>query len=213
MNKKEKAYEVLDKVQQLYPDPSSELGNWETPFQFLVCVALSAQTTDKQVNKVTKRLFEKYPDADSLSKAELEDVQEIISSINYYKNKAKYVIQAAKMVIENYVGSVPRDINEVVKLPGVGYKTANVFLSEIYEDNQGIAVDTHVFRVAHRLNLSKKDTPGGVADDLEVLFDKKDWHKINGAFVLFGRYTCKAKSPKCDECPLTALCEFYSGVS
>jgi len=202
------AKQILSDIEKVYPNAKSELSNWKTPFQFLVCVILSAQTTDKQVNKVTGKLFEKYSTLDSLAVANVQSVSQIISSVNYFRHKAKFIVEAAKMVRDKYQGVVPITVTDLISLPGVGPKTANVFLAEIYKDNQGIAVDTHVFRIAHRLGLSDKGTPGQVANDLETLYDKTLWYRINNAFVLYGRYVCKAKNPECDGCGFRRLCNF-----
>jgi endonuclease-3 len=155
-------------VEELFPDASTELKNWETPFQFLICIMLSAQTTDKQVNKVTGKLFGKYPDAKTLSEAKLEDIENTLGGINYYKTKSERVIEISKILSEDYGGEPPRDLKKLQKLPGVGYKTANVFLNDLYKENQGIAVDTHVARVARAYGLTKETDPTKIAHDLEI---------------------------------------------
>lgn len=195
MNKKELAMELLLKVEELFPDATTELKNWKTPFQFLICIVLSAQTTDKQVNKVTRELFDKYPDAKSLSEATLEDIKDTLGGINYYKTKSKRIIEISKILLEEYKGEPPRDLKKLQKLPGVGYKTANVFLNDLYKENQGIAVDTHVMRVALSYGLSEGSDPTRIAHDLERLYPVQDWHKVNSAFVLYGRYILKARNP------------------
>lgn len=188
MNKKQKAMKVLKDIEKMFPDASTELENWETPFQFLICVILSAQTTDKQVNKVTGKLFERYADAKSLSNANIEDVKKLVGSINYYNTKAKHIIETAEIVSREYDGNPPKDVNKLQELPGVGYKTANVFLNEIYQANQGIGVDTHVRKVAKKFGLTENDNPDKIAKDLESLYPKEIWYKINRLFVLYGRY-------------------------
>ena len=190
---KELAKQLLLEIEKIYPDASTELKNWKTPFQFLVCIILSAQTTDKQVNKVTKKLFRKYPDAKSLSIADIDDITNIVKSVNYFKTKAKHIIKTAKLLQNNYNGVPPKDVVELQKLPGVGYKTANVFLNDLYKSNQGIAVDTHVVRVARTYGLTKNVNPTKIAHDLEKLYPKRDWYKVNVFFVLYGRYILKAK--------------------
>jgi endonuclease-3 len=191
MTKKEKAMEVLHKFEEIFPDADTELENWDTPFQFLICVMLSAQTMDKQVNKVTENLFTKYPDAKSLSSADIKDVKKIIGSINYYNTKSKHIIETAKILYEKYNGAPPKDVEMLETLPGVGYKTANVFLNEIYQANQGIGVDTHVRKVARKFGLTNEDNPKKIAKDLEKLYPKEVWYKINKLFVLYGRYKMK----------------------
>lgn len=195
MIKKELAMQLLLKVEELFPEAETELENWETPFQFLLCVALSAQTTDKQVNKVTGELFSKYPDAISLSKADIEDVKNTLGGINYYKTKSERVIKISKILSEEYGGEPPRDLKKLQKLPGVGYKTANVFLNDLYRENQGIAVDTHVMRVARSYGLTKESDPTKIAHDLEKLYPKEYWYRVNSIFVLYGRYILKARNP------------------
>jgi endonuclease III len=191
MTKKEKAMKVLHDIEEMFPDAKTELENWEMPFQFLLCVILSAQTMDRQVNKVTKRLFNKYPDAKSLSKADIDDVRKILSSINYYNTKAKHIIETAKILDEKYEGKPPKDVNKLRELPGVGYKTANVFLNVIYQANQGIGVDTHVRKVAKKFGLTEHEEPDKIAKDLEEIYPKEVWYKINQLFVLYGRYKMK----------------------
>jgi endonuclease-3 len=188
MNKKEKAMKILHDMEEMFPDAGTELKNWETPFQFLVCVILSAQTKDKQVNKVTKELFNNFPDAKSLSRANRDKVRKIIGSINYYNTKAKHIIETAKILERQYEGRPPKDVNKLQDLPGVGYKTANVFLNEIYQANQGIGVDTHVRQVSQKFGLTDHEKPDRIAKDLEEIYPRRVWYKINKLFVLYGRY-------------------------
>jgi len=186
---------LLEEVEKLFPQASTELANWSTPFQFLVCIMLSAQTTDKQVNKITEKLFEKYPDSKSFSLANLEELQDTLGGINYYKTKSRHLIEMSKIVNVVYKGQPPVSLSKLLKLPGVGYKTANVFLNDFYKANQGIAVDTHVLRVARAYGLTTNTDPTKVSHDLEKLFKRKDWYKVNSTFVLYGRYILKAKKP------------------
>ncbi|MDD3474785.1 MAG: endonuclease III [Candidatus Dojkabacteria bacterium] len=188
MTKKEIAKKLLEDIEKMFPEGDTELENWKTPFQFLICVMLSAQTMDKQVNKVTKNLFDKYPDAKSLSKADINDVKKIIGSINYFNMKSKHIMETARILDKEYKGDPPKDVKKLQELPGVGYKTANVFLNQIYQANQGIGVDTHVKRIAREFGLTKETDPDKIAKDLEKLYPKKDWYKINRLFVLYGRY-------------------------
>jgi endonuclease-3 len=191
MDKKEVAQRLLKDLEEMFPDAGTELENWETPFQFLICVLLSAQTMDKQVNKVTGELFDRYPDAEALSKADIENVKKIVGSVNYYKTKSKHIIQTAKILEEEYDSKPPKDVEKLQELPGVGHKTANVFLNEMYKANQGIGVDTHVRKVAKKFGLTDKDDPEKIAKDLEKIYPKEDWYKINRLFVLYGRYKMK----------------------
>lgn len=198
MDKKSIAIRLLLEVKKMFPEARTELANWSTPFQFLVCIVLSAQTTDKQVNKVTDRLFAKYPTAKEFSKADSKDVENTLGGINYFRTKSKRIIDLARILKERYGGEPPRGVAELVELPGVGYKTANVFLNELYKANQGIAVDTHVLRVARAYGLTTNTDPTKVSHDLESLFPRKDWYMVNTALVLYGRYVFKAKKPDLD---------------
>jgi endonuclease-3 len=186
--KKEKAYRLLNVLEEMYPNAQTELENWETAFQFLVCIMLSAQTTDKQVNKVTKELFHAYPDGYMMSLATIEDIEKYISSINYYHTKARHIKETSQIITKEYGGEVPTALESLLELPGVGYKTANVFLNDFYQSNQGIAVDTHVRKTALKYGLTKNIDANKIAKDLENLYDQEDWYKINRYFVLYGRY-------------------------
>jgi len=194
MGKREYAMKVLGDMEKLFPNAKTELENWETPFQFLICIILSAQTMDKQVNKVTPKLFERYPDSKTLSSANIVNVKRLISSINYFNTKAKHIIETAKIVDEKYDGNPPKDVIKLQELPGVGYKTANVFLNDLYQANQGIAVDTHVRKVAKKFGLTENDDPDKIAKDLEKIYPREVWYKINLYFVLYGRYKMKRAS-------------------
>ena len=189
MRKKEKAYLLLSRLEEMFPNAQTELRNWSTPFQFLVCIILSAQTTDKQVNKVTEKLFQIYPDGYAMSLASLKDIERYISSINYYHTKAKNIKKMSEIIVKEYNGEVPTSLEALLKLPGVGYKTANVFLNDLYQSNQGIAVDTHVKKTALKYGLTKNTDPNKIAKDLERIYDREDWYKINRYFVLYGRYS------------------------
>lgn len=195
ITKRKLAYLLLKEVEILFPNAQTELENWKTPFQFLICIMLSAQTTDKQVNKVTSVLFSKYPDPQSLANADIKDILNTIGSINFFNNKGKNILATARILVEKYQGEPPVDLLELQKLPGVGYKTANVFLNDLYQLNHGIAVDTHVLRVARSYGLTKEIEPTKVAHALEKLYKKEDWYKVNTYFVLYGRYILKAKKP------------------
>lgn len=193
MTNKEKARVVLEEMEKLFPEAKSELVNWENEFQFLISVILSAQTTDAQVNKVTIELFKKYPDPQSLAKAPIDDVAIILRSVNYRNSKAKYIVNASKMIVEDFAGKPPLTVDELIKLPGVGTKSANVFLNDMYESNLGIGADTHIMRVSRRLGFTNNKTPEKIALDLQKLYPRADWHRVNTLFVLYGRYYCKAR--------------------
>ena len=187
-----------------YPDSVTEL-HYRNLYELLVSVMLSAQCTDKRVNFITPALFEKYPDPASLARADVEEIKELIRTCSFFNNKAKNLVAMAKMVMEEYEGEIPLDEKKLIRLPGVGQKTAHVVMIE-YTGANLMAVDTHVFRVAHRLGLSDAPTAKGTEEDLVRKF-KTDLHRLHQAMVLFGRYICKAVKPECDRCFLTEYCK------
>ena len=205
MATKEEIEEIRKRFLEHYPDSVTEL-RYRNLYELLVAVMLSAQCTDKRVNLITPALFEKYPDIPSLADADVEEVKALIKTCSFFNNKAKNLVKMAQMVMEKYGGEIPLDEKELVKLPGVGQKTAHVVMIEYTQANL-MAVDTHVFRVAHRLGLSDAKTVEGTEKDLVKKF-RTDLHRLHQAMVLFGRYICTAKNPKCDtECFLTDLCK------
>ena len=201
----EEIEEIKRRLLEHYPQAKTEL-NYRNLYELLVAVMLSAQCTDKRVNQITPDLFKKYPTLKDLAKADIEDVKELIKSCSFFNNKAKNLVSMAKMVMDRYDGKIPEEEKELVKLPGVGQKTAHVVLIEYFGKNL-MAVDTHVFRVAHRLRLSDAKTPQKVEEDLVKAF-KTDLAAIHQAMVLFGRYICTAKNPKCEQCFLYDLCDW-----
>ncbi|HHO42773.1 MAG TPA: endonuclease III [Epsilonproteobacteria bacterium] len=188
----------------LYPDGITEL-NYANIYELLVAVMLSAQCTDKRVNIITPKLFQRYPNIKSLAKAKIEDVRHLINSCSFFNNKAQNLIKMAQQVEQQFGGNIPLTQKELITLAGVGQKTANVVMLE-YTGANLMAVDTHVFRVAHRLGLSKATNPTKTEKDLTKKF-KTDLNRLHQAMVLFGRYYCKALNPKCNECPLANLCK------
>jgi len=196
--------EIKRRLLKHYPEAKTEL-NYKNLYELLVSVMLSAQCTDKRVNIITPALFKRYPNITHLASADIDEVKEIIKSCSFYNNKAKNLIAMANKVLQSYDGKIPADEKELVKLPGVGQKTAHVVMIEYFNKNL-MAVDTHVFRVAHRLRLSDAKTPEGVEKDLVEAF-KTDLAALHQAMVLFGRYICTAKNPKCDKCFLYDLCD------
>ncbi len=191
-----------------YPNSVTEL-NYKNLYELIVAVMLSAQCTDKRVNIITPALFKKYPSTKELSKANLDDVKELIKSCSFFNNKAKNLIAMAKMVEDEFNSEIPLNQKELVKLPGVGQKTANVVLIE-YTGANLMAVDTHVFRVAHRLGLSKATNVKDTEADLVKKF-KTNLHQLHQAMVLFGRYKCKAIKPECEGCILAEYCKSKEG--
>lgn len=199
---------VLSLISEMFPDAKGEL-NYDTPFQLLIAVILSAQATDKSVNQITPKLWEKFPRIEDLASADLAEVEETIRHIGLYKNKAKNIKKTAQLILEEFDGQVPKTHKALESLPGVGRKTANVVLSEIYQI-PALAVDTHVSRIAKRLNISKPDaTVEEIEQDLMKKIPKKDWIKTHHLFIFFGRYHCLAKNPKCEACPIQSYCQYY----
>lgn len=186
-----------------YSDAVTEL-HYKNVYELLIAVILSAQCTDKRVNLITPALFEKYPDPKSLAKADIQDIKSLINSCSFFNNKANNIIEMAKKVVELYGGEIPLNEKELMTLSGVGQKTANVVMIE-YTGANLMAVDTHVFRVSHRLGLSDDKTATATEATLAKKF-KNNLNALHQGMVLFGRYICKAKNPKCEECFLTAYC-------
>ena len=207
MTKKERFNSILGWFAENQPVAQSEL-HFANPYQLLVAVILSAQCTDRRVNLVTPPLFERFPTPAELSSAGFDDVYPYVKSVSYPNAKARHLIAMARMLMADYNGEVPADIDALMRLPGVGRKTANVIASIVY-DQPVIAVDTHVFRVAHRLGLSNGSTPLAVEKDLERYIPVEQRAISHHWLILHGRYVCVARKPKCAECPLTAWCLSY----
>ncbi|KQU20497.1 endonuclease III [Peribacillus butanolivorans] len=204
LNKAQIRY-CLDTMGEMFPDAHCEL-NHSNPFELVIAVALSAQCTDVLVNKVTKDLFQKYKTPEDYISVPIEELENDIRSIGLFRNKAKNIQKLSRMLIEEYDREVPRDRDELTKLPGVGRKTANVVVSVAY-DVPAIAVDTHVERVSKRLGLCRwKDSVLEVEKTLMVKIPKEEWSVTHHRLIFFGRYHCKAQSPKCETCPLLELC-------
>ena len=212
MVRKERYKQVIDYFSVHAPDAETELL-YDNPFQLLVAVILSAQCTDKRVNLTTPALFNRFPDAESLSKATFDEVFALIKSISYPNNKAKHLIGMAQKLLSDFRGSVPLTVDELITLPGVGRKTANVITSVI-DAQPNMAVDTHVFRVSHRLGLvpSTAKTPLAVEKVLIKYFPEELIHKAHHWLILHGRYTCLARTPKCAGCGLKELCRYYKKI-
>ncbi|MFY9099470.1 endonuclease III [Aliarcobacter cryaerophilus] len=191
-----------------YSDAVTEL-NYKNDYELLIAIILSAQCTDKRVNIITPALFEKYPTVFDLSCANLDDVKKLINSCSFFNNKAQNIIKMARSVVENYDGNIPHDQKELMKLAGVGNKTANVFMIEYKQENL-MAVDTHVFRVSHRLGLSDAKNVEKTEADLVKKLKGHDLHIFHQAMVLFGRYICKAIKPECDKCYFPEVCKTKS---
>jgi endonuclease-3 len=202
--RRERARKIVAYVKKTYPAPKTELV-YTTPFELVASVILSAQCTDKKVNMVTPALFARYPSVQAFSEAEPSELMELISSITYFQAKARYLIGSAKVLLEEFEGEVPRTETELIRLPGVAYKTAHVVLGELYGLWEGIPTDTHVRRFAIRFDLTDHTELTKISKDLEALVPKEDWKYVNNGLVLYGRYVCSAIPHECAEHPLTKL--------
>lgn len=197
---------LLRTLKDRYPDVKTQLVH-QTPFQLLTATILSAQCTDRQVNRVTGHLFAQFPDPASLAAADLRDIKQIIYSTGFYNNKAKNIKACARAVLERHAGQVPDDLDLLVKLPGVGRKTANVVRSAAF-GQPAIVVDTHVLRISNRLGLTKSSDPVKVEFDLMKIVPEPVWSDLSLQFIYFGREICDARIPRCGVCPLFDICVF-----
>ena len=212
MTKKERYTFVLDYFKQNVPNAETEL-TYSNPYELIVAVVLSAQCTDKRVNMVTPKLFKKYPDAKSLSKSTVEDVFELIRSISYPNNKAKHLVGLGQLLMSKFKGIVPSNVDDLVLLPGVGRKTANVVASVVFNQPK-MAVDTHVFRVSARIGLTTNSTtPLETEKQLVKHIPEELIHIAHHWLILHGRYVCTAKNPKCDICELKSACKSFKKLS
>jgi endonuclease-3 len=196
---------IYDRLSKHYPDAHCAL-DFKTPFQLLIATILSAQCTDKRVNMVTPELFKKYKTPAALAAAKPEELEEIIKSTGFFRAKTKSLIGMATAVDEVYAGKIPNTLAELVTLPGVGRKTANVILGNAYDKNEGVVVDTHVGRLSGRLGLSKHTDPVKIEQDLMKLFPREQWTMLSHLLIEHGRQICEARRPKCELCFLTDLC-------
>ncbi len=203
--KRERVEEIIRRLWDEYPDATTSLEH-TSPYELLVATILSAQCTDERVNQVTPELFDKYPTPADLADADPEDVQEIIHSTGFYRQKTKSLIGMAQSVMENHDGEVPSTMKELVKLRGVGRKTANVVLGNAFGKDEGVVVDTHVKRLSGRLGLTQETTPEKIEEDLMELVPADSWTDLPHLFIFHGRAVCKAPTPNCDECVLADLC-------
>jgi endonuclease-3 len=199
------ALAIAKKLKELYPAPTTELV-FANELQLVVAVMLSAQTTDKKVNQITATLFTKYLTWADFAQAELSVLQKDIYGVNFHLGKADRLIKAGRYIIENFAGKVPQTLAELVRIPGVARKSANVILNELWDRAEGIVVDTHVTRVSTRLGLTTQTDAVKIEQDLMQLLPKDYWRNYSGAVVLHGRYICVARKPKCSECGLNLLC-------
>lgn len=203
--KKAKVLKIIDLLEKEFPDAKIAL-DFTNPLELLVATILSAQCTDERVNIVTKTLFRKYKDAEDYAKADLKELEQNIKSTGFYRNKAKNIKNTAKVLVEKLDSHVPKTMDEMLELPGVARKTANVVLSNAFNVVAGIAVDTHVRRVSQRLGLTDKKDPNKIEEDLMKIVPKEKWMKITDLLIFLGRRVCEAKKPRCEKCVLHRLC-------
>ncbi len=199
------AKKLLARLREVHPDARYEL-NWKTPFELLVATILAAQCTDERVNRVTVTLFQKYPGPQAFADADTAGLEEDLKPTGFFKQKTKSVQAMSRALLQNFRGEVPRTIEELITLPGVARKTANVVLNTAFNLPSGIIVDTHVARVSQRMGLTQKEKPEEIEKELMKLIPQDAWTFFGPATVLHGRYTCTARKPKCDACPVKELC-------
>ena len=199
------AAEIFSRLKEAHPDAHCELDH-ENPLQLVMATILSAQCTDKRVNMVTPLLFETYPTAQSLADAQPEQLEELIKSTGFFRNKTKSLIGLGKALVERHNGEVPDSMDALVKLPGVGRKTANVILGNAFRKNEGVVVDTHVGRLSLRLGLTKETDPVKVEQELMPLFPQEEWAMLSHVLIFHGRRVCDARAPKCEICVLSEIC-------
>ncbi len=205
MDRQSRACEIMQRLGELYPEAHIAL-DFRDPFSLLVAVILSAQTTDVGVNKVTPVLFERFPTPEALASADVLEVEEIVRSTGFYHNKTKLIMATARMLVAEFDSRVPDTMENLMRLPGVARKTANIVIANAYGKVEGIAVDTHVFRLAHRFGLSDEKDPDKVERDLTGVLPREDWYAVNYRFIDHGRAVCTAKRPACGACTLNDIC-------
>ncbi len=203
--RKQRANEALVRLKRRYPDATCTL-NYQTPVQLLVATILSAQCTDERVNQVTPALFTRFPDAAALAAADLRELEMLIKPTGFYRNKARHIQGACRKIMSEFGGKVPKEMSQLLTLPGVARKTANVVLAHAYGINAGVTVDTHVKRVSYRLGLTEHSDPIRVERDLIELLPQPDWENWSIRVIYHGRETCTARHPRCHECLLSDIC-------
>lgn len=208
MKSKKVAIEVVKKLKEYYPNASCSL-DFETPFQMMIAVMLSAQCTDERVNKTTPALFEKYGSPEKLAEIDIKELEEIIHPCGFYKNKSKNIKACSQKLLEKFSGIVPQNMEDLQSLPGVGRKSANVIMLEAFHNPQGIAVDTHAKRISNKMGFSKQTAPEKIEQDLLKQIPKEYYYDVNHLFVWHGREICDARKPKCEECPVNIYCDTY----
>ncbi len=209
---KEDAKEIVRLLKKAYPDATCSL-DFKTPFQLVIAVMLSAQCTDERVNKTTPKLFERCKTIEDFANIDIKELEELIHPCGFYRNKAKNIKLCSKQILENFNGEVPHTMEELTSLSGVGRKSANVILLEVFGIAKGIAVDTHAKRISNLAGLSDKKEPAKIEQDLIKIFPKESLKDINHLFVWHGRNTCIARHPKCDICPINKFCKYYKNLN
>ena len=207
--KKNEASKIIQILRETYPEAKCSL-DFSSPFELVVAVMLSAQCTDERVNLTTPALFERCKTIEDFVNIYIKELEDLIHPCGFYKNKAKNIKLCAKQILNDFGGKVPQDMDDLISLAGVGRKSANVIMLEVFGIADGIAVDTHCKRLSNRLGLSKESDPSKIEQDLLKTFDKKDWPDVNHLFVWHGRYTCTARNPKCEGCTLKKYCKTYN---
>lgn len=205
---KKDAKRIVENLRNRYPDATCSL-DFKTPFEMVVAVMLSAQCTDERVNKTTPSIFSKYSTPEDFANIDINELEDLIHPCGFYKNKAKNIKACAKTIMEKFNGQVPKSMEELVSLQGVGRKSANVVMLEAFGEAKGIAVDTHCKRISNKMGLSKETEPEKIEQDLLKFFDKEDYKDINHLLVWHGRKTCIARKPNCLECPVKEDCDEY----
>jgi endonuclease III len=203
--KQQRTLEILSRLKSLYPDAKCSL-DYETPVQLLVATILSAQCTDERVNQVTPALFARFPDAAAIAAAPLDDIEQLVHSTGFYRNKARNIQAACHKIVTEFEGKVPNTMEQLLTLPGVARKTSNVVLAHAYGINAGVTVDTHVKRLSYRLGITKQTDPVKVEQDLMKLLPQADWENWSIRLIYHGRAVCMARRPDCDRCELADLC-------
>lgn len=203
---KKNAILAYEKLNETYQDAKCSL-DFTSPFELVVALILAAQCTDERVNQIVPLLFQKFPTVEKLANAPIEEIEQIIKPCGFFKNKASSIKQSACIVIEKFSGKVPDSMEDLQQLKGIGRKSANIILQECFHHTVGIAVDTHVTRIARKIGLSNSPTPEKIEQDLMKIFPKNDWYRLNHILVYHGRAICIARRPQCDHCPISSLCK------
>ncbi|MFW6117200.1 MAG: endonuclease III [Thermoproteota archaeon] len=206
MSDKEESQKIIGRLKEEYPEVDGTALNYSSPLELLVATILSAQCTDEKVNEVTGTLFQKYKTVEDYATADLEELQNIIKPTGFYRNKAKFIKRSTKKLMEDFDSEVPMSIQDLTELYGVARKTANIVLSNAFNINEGIAVDTHVMRLSQRLGFTDEDNRDKIEQDLMDLFPKGQWFDLTNLLIVHGRKICTARNPKCRECVVNELC-------